>query len=467
MADFGLSKGLTFKIPASEYVNREIEDMKYAAQMQRQQEAMDMAKAKMLSDDFNLIVGSNPVDAEALRVGWQETATKLGEITNRNRNWHTDPNALMQIQSLKNAYNSSDAMLRSVVHKQSMDNYLKWKQEVAKNPTRYNNDDLVAFENEMKSYDGSKPLVFTPPRELPDLNAIELDAATKMDPDSYQKWNNGNIGAIMGKVSDERVFITASSIYENNRSAYDYNNKGKSPDEIKLEIAKKIASNTKTDVHFGTPDTFGRELSLERAKLQMKEALKAQEKGGSLFDNAVLNRARTDFGDEIMSQLFTRNAPSFYFTPNGGKKENRDDEFYFDGPLVDKGVKFNDKGDAIGGQITGLKQAKGYYLKPVEWAVENGYAENPFFGDIKVKDDQKGKGEIIEKTTSDGKKVQLFKLNAVAEIDARNPVYKARMDKGMSPKLRAEAGVDTELESPTMLEYTDKKTGKVFYLPKQ
>lgn len=463
MADFGLSKGLTFKIPASEYADREIEDMKYGEQLRRQQEAVDMAKAKLFADDFDMIVGSNPVDAEIIRKEGDEALRKLGELTNNNPNWHTDSRILMEMKKIKNGYKSSDAVLRSAVYKDSMNNFIKFKQEAAKNPTRYNLDELAAFENELKNYNGSNPLVFTPPRELQNLDGIETEIASKMDPDEYKAWNNGNIGAVKGKVSDARIFEKAYGIYKNNQNDYDYRYKGNTPEDIVNGIAKRLAAGTKTDVHFGTPDTFGRELALEKAKMNLKKGLEQQDKGGSLFDVTVYNTAKTDLPPEIMEGIFTTKPSSFYYDKSGKRVDASDKDFVFAGPIIDKGVKFDDKGNPIGGSISGKKEAPGYYVKDLQWAIDNGYAEKPFWsGEPKVAKGAEKYGSIDYETSPDGKERNYyFKLNGIAEIDATNPIYKNTMDKSMAPKLRAEAGIVPERESNDYIEVkTNTATGE-------
>lgn len=462
MADFGLSKGLTFKIPASEYVDREINDMKYAEQMRRQQEAVDMAKAKLLADDFEMIAGSNPVDAEIIKNSFYETSKRLGDIANKNPNWHTDPNSLMQVNALKGAYKSSDDVIRSTIYKNSMDNYIKFKAEAAKNPTRYNMDELAVFENELKSYNGSKPLVFTSPRELQDLDKIETEAASQMDPDEYKRWNNGNKGAFIGSVSDKNLYKKAASIYANNEYDYNYRYKGQKDIDIIGVIAKRLGAGSKTDIHYGEVDKLqeAKELELFKARLAQGQSNKAE----SLYDKSFRNTAYIRPGHEILAEVYTTNPPAYYIDINGKKVDISDDPFNYNGVLEDKGVRFDDDRNVVGGGISGIKIAPGHINKPLDWAKQSGYIYDPVGPsgqgktDFEVKPEHKGKGEIA----FDKDNNPYFKLYATAEIDGNLPVYKNRVDKRMTANQRNAAGIETEGESSTQEVYTNNKTGEKF-----
>ena len=461
MADFGLSKGLTFKVPASEYVNREIEDMKYADQMRRQQEAVDMAKAQLFSDDIELQAGSNPIDNAIIQQENRNLLTELGSLAKGN--WASNPEVLAQMKLVKQRYKSSDAVLRSVVHKQSMNDYLKWKQEAAKNPTRYRMDEAAQFENEMNNYDGSKPLVFKAPREIADLGAIEIAAASKMDPDYYETWNNGNKGAFTGRVSDPKLYAQAQSLYANNQSDYDYVYKDEK-DKVGA-IARRLASETKTDQHFGEVDKLREAKELELFKARLKQGMDAQKTGGSLYDTAYLKTASIAPGAQELEKVFTSTPPAYYINANGKKVQiTSDDPFKFSGTMTDQGVKFNENGDAVGGSITGVKIAPGFINKNLEWAEDNGYVSNPFGPsgqgntDFEVKPEHRGKGEIA----FDKDNKPYFKLYATAVIDGNSEVYKNRVDKGLAPSIKEGFGSQTNtMSQPATMEIRkNEKTGK-------
>lgn len=465
MADFGLSKGLTFKVPASEYVNREIEDMKYADQMRRQQEAVDMAKAQLFSDDIELQAGSNPIDNAIIQQENRNLLTELGSLAKGN--WASNPEVLAQMKLTKQRYKSSDAVLRSVVHKQSMNDYLKWKQEAAKNPTRYRMDEAAQFENEMNNYDGSKPLVFKAPREIADLNGIEIAAASKMDPDHYETWNNGNKGAFTGRVSDSKLYAQAQSLYANNQSDYDYVYKDEK-DKVGA-IARRLASETKTDQHFGEVDKLKEAKELELFKARLQQTVDNQKKGVSLYETNYRNTASVRPGAEILASVYTSTPPAYYYDANGKKVEvTSEDPFNYTGLLTDQGVKFDDNGNPIGGSITGIKIAPGSINKSMKFAEESGYVNNLFFGSgelgsgYETKPEHKGKGKIV--LGEDGK--PYFQIYATAVIDGNSEVYKNRVDKGQAVSITKGYGNETNTMSQpaTMQKYTDKNTGKVFYV---
>lgn len=449
MADFGLSKALTFRVPASDYANREIEDMKYNQQMQKQNEAMAMAKAKLFADNMEFQQGSNPVDAAIIKNENAQLLRDMGAL--RVGDWATNIDTLAQMNYIKQKYKSTDAVLRSAAWVEANKQAAEFMKLVAKDPTRYNLDDLEKFKQARANYDGSAPLVFEPPRELQDLNKLELDTATKLDPDHYESWHNGNIGAFKGKVSDDRLMNEAISIYKNNPDDYNYRYKGQAPEQIVNDIAKRLASASKTDMHFGTPDPAAAQI---RVKQWEANAAKLAAKNSGLYEPAFLNTAYIQPGPKILEEAFTATPPVFVVDENGRQVQVNDVDFRYNGDLKDKGVKFDDNGKPVGGRITGMKEASGYiprsfdYAKTKGWIVDDWGSSGVDSGtDYQVADKYKKKGELVPVTDKDGNTKYLFKEYATAIIDGNHPSYKARVDKGMAPKLRAQAGIVPDTES--------------------
>jgi hypothetical protein len=463
MADFGLSKGLTFKVPASEYVNREIEDIKYADRMAREQEAVDSAKAQLFSSDLDLQMGSNPIDNAIIQQENKDLLTQLGALAKGN--WYTNPDTLAQMKLLKQKYKSSDAVLRSAVYKQSMNDYSKWKQEVAKNPTRYNMDQFAQAENELKNYDGSKPFVFTPPREIADLNAIIVNSASKMDPNQYERWHNGQKGAMMGFVSDDRLLTAAKSIYANNKEDIDYRYKDVE-DKVGL-IAKELAANAKTDPHFGEVDRVAEAMQIEDYKARKQQA---QAQGGSIYESVYLNTASAHPGAKDMASIFGTNNPVVYVDAKGNRKELKDVDYEYKGSMTDDGVQFDKKGNPTG-KITGYKTAPVSVSLPLDIGVTEGFLYDPngFSGssspdgknstDLEVRPEYADRVEIAY--NKDGQ--PYVKINAVTKFNASNALYKARTEsKLMSASQREESGIEPRLQPATQKIYRDKKNGKSY-----
>ena len=462
MADFGLSKGLTFKVPASEYVNREIEDMKYADRMAREQEAVNMARSQLLYGDIEIPLGSNPVDNAIIQQKGRDLITQIGSIA-ADKNFFSNYDSLGKVQLLKQQYKTDDAVVRSAVHKNSMENYAKWKQEAAKNPTRFRMDEAAEFENEMNNYDGSKPLVFKAPREIADLSGIENAAASKMDPDYYKTLNNGNVGGYIGVVSDKNLYAQAQSLYANNQSDYDYVYKDEK-DKVGA-IAKRLASMAKTDIDHGQRDTLreAKELELFKSKVRGWEA--AKNEGVSLFKTAFYDPASIAPGAQELERVFTSTPPAYYIDTNGKKVQiTSDDPFKYLGSMTDQGIQFNDKGEAIGGSITGIKIAPGSINKSLEWAAEQGYVSDPFGPsgkgntDFEVKPEHKGKGEIA----FDKDNKPYFKVYATAVIDANSDVPKNRVDKGQARSITEGYGgqINTMPQQATGEIRRNSKTGE-------
>lgn len=457
MADYGLSNALAFRTNASDAVNSEINDLKYAQQQRKENEAMATAKQNMLLGDIEFQNGSNPYDAAIIKDESQKLISDLGRITRENPDWTTNPAIGAQIKLMKQQLKSTPAVLRSLAYKDAMGQYNKYLQEAIKNHNKYNLDQLDSFKRNIDAYgkdengnwlpsDVAKPLVFTPPAEIPDLEKRHNEAARMIDPDEYQKWNNGMIGAFKGRVSDKSLYDVAKGMYEKDKGTYDYVYKN-NPDKIGA-IMSDLRPRTKTDVRFGEVDDLARQKALALFKHNLEST--PQKPGESTYDKSFLNTDHVYPGKEILSEVYTTTPPNFYIDVNGNKVNNTMDDFHYNGDLTDQGFA-NGKGGKQG-QRTGIKEATGYIAKDLDWAKQNGYLHDPtgFSGnedtDLEVRPEHRGKGEIVTVTGKDGKPKSFFKLYANAVIDARNPIYKQRVDKGMAPKLRVGAGVATNLE---------------------
>jgi outer membrane murein-binding lipoprotein Lpp len=457
LGDFGLSQAFTVKTNASEAANNQIEDMKYAEQIRRQNEAMAMAKAKMFADDIEFQNGSNPYDSQIIKQENGDMLKKIGEISSKPEYMY-DRNLQAQVNQLKNDYRQTKAVLRSAAWKEAQAKYNAFSQEALKNPTAYNLDQLDAFKKKMENYgkgaDGNylptdqvEALVFTPPEQLPDYEKMHNEAAKMTDPDEYEAWNNGTLGAFKGKVSDATVRRIAEGLYEKNKSAYDYTYKDK-PDKVGA-IFNELRGKTKTDVHYGQVDDFWKQKKLMEFEHSLKNGV--QNPNISLYDTSFLNTDRVEPGREILAEVYTTTPPNFYIDVKGNKVQNNSDDFHYNGDLTDQGY-MNKK------PRSGIKEATGYISKDLNWGKEQGYLYDPagFSGDkegltdLEVRPEHKGKGEIAYSVDKDGKRTPYFKLYSNAVIDGRLPIYRSRVDKGMAPKLRAAAGVTPEMESGAM-----------------
>jgi len=456
--EFGGLRGLTFDTGQEKL----IQDLQYHDQVMRQKQAMDAARAKMLVDDIEFQNGSNPFDAALIKQEGSQLVQKLGEmVAQRGRGWETDPDFLAQLKFEKSQLKNSPNVLRSVAYKQAIDQWNKDMAESLNNPTQYNQDKIAAFKQKQENYikygnpdgaeaakmEGYKPLTYQSPNRVADVDTIQTKIAASLQPDEFNTLKNGRDGAYEGRVSDAALRKRAEGLYSTYKEDYDYLYKDE-PDKIG-KIMENMRPHIKYEYKIGDRNPINDALAIERGKLKLRQAFGGDgaPAQGSLYDTAVLNVDAQNYGPEILSGIFSATPPAFYIDADGKRVQvSKEDEFEYNGDITDIGYESK-------GQRNGVKRATGYILKPLDWAKTQGYVYDPagLSGandetDLEVKKSQKGKGEIIMYTTKAGKTVPMFKLNAEAVIDARNPLYKQRVDKGMYSKLREFAGIETQMQ---------------------
>lgn len=460
MADYGLSQALTFKTNTGQNVDNIISDKIRLDQLSKQNQALEMARAQLFASDLEFQNGSNPFDSKIIKDENSKLLESIGRYDRENPDWMTNRVKSAYMKQLKQQYKGSDAVLRSTAYKQAIDQYQKYVQAAKENPSKFNLDQLEGFKRQIDNYhqtgnqdgtadtEGIKTFTFQPPAELMNLDKLHMDIASKTDPDEFSQWNNGQIGAFKGRVSEKTLDNLAKGLYTNHQSDYDYQYKNE-PDKV-AAIKNQLRGMTKTDVHYGQQDNFAK----QKALIQFEHNLKNQaaQQGVSLYDTGFLNTDRIEPGPQILTEVFTSTPPNFYTDVNGNKVKN-DGNFVPNGVMVDQGVKFDTKGNKVGGKRTGVKEIPGYTVKDFNWAKDQGYVWDPsgFSGDdegitdFEIRPEHKGKGEITYITDKEGKQKPYFKLYSTAVVDGNLPAYKNRVDKGMAPKIRAMAGVETEM----------------------
>jgi len=429
LGDFGLSQAFTVKTNASDAANDQIEDMKYAEQIRRQNEAMAMAKAKMFADDLEFQNGSNPYDSQIIKQENGDMLKKIGEISNRPEYMY-DRNLQAQVKQLKNDYRQTKAVLRSAAWKEAQAKYNAFSQEALKNPTAYNLDQLDAVKRQMESYgkgaDGNylptdqvDAFVFTPPEQIPDFEKLHTERGRLLKPTDYKKWNNGNQGAFMGAVPDSVINDEALQLYNGNKSAYDYKYKGKDPIN---EIKSALRTAAPVDAHFGqVPDDWKSKMDYE---YKLKSAMKGDGAAPSdPYVDVVLNSVDMPVPDEDMAAAFGSTPTVKFNTPNGVVTESGNRFNY--SRITDKNYKGTDKsGKVIPYNKDGVKVATGFILKPLEYGEELGVLEDTkWFGkELKVKPEYAGDYKIY--TNKDGDK--FLQINAMTEVNANSREHSAK-----------------------------------------
>lgn len=449
--EIGGLRGLTFDTGQDKL----IQDLQYQDQMMQRKRAMDAANMDRLIGDIEFLKGSNQYDAEKLKQEGLGLIQDIGKMTaERGAGWQTDPMFRGMLQYKKSQLPNSPAAIRSTAYQNALSSYQKWAEIAKKNPSRYNLDQLEAeklkFANYGKDANGNPvpeeqmmPIQFNAPEEIPDFEQIHRQNGSSMEMDAFDPLKNGRENAYHAHTSETALTKKAQELYQQFTSGYNYAYKGSSPEKIVETIKNSLRPHTPHEYKTGERNPVNDALAIERGKAKIKEAFSSDGVvNGSLYDKAFFNTDGSDFGGEILESVFTARPPARYLDPNGNYVPIDDGDFNYNGDFVDVGF-------SLGKGRNGIKRMSGYYLKPLDWAKEKGFIHDPTgpSGDVsetdyEVKKNLRDRGEITIIETKSGKSVPMFKLNAVAEVDGRNPIYKNRVDKGMTAKMRQYAGLN-------------------------
>lgn len=469
MADFGLSQGLAFRIPYSEHANREIQDLQYAEQLRRQNEAMAMAKAKMLTDDMDMINSTSVYDSPLVKEAYRKRAQNIANITKQYPNWHTNPDAMALIKAEKQAMKLDEPVLRAIAYKDAKDTYLKFVEDSAKNPDKYNLDDLENFKIALQNYDkygheggleaaqkeGPKPLSFTPPQELINLNELYRKTGDSLDPDEFTTVNNGRLGAYKGVVSEKVLDAKAREIYQTNKRQLDYTYTKNGIDPVE-KVKEGLRGFAKTVYDKGERNTFAEQMAIEKFKASARAAAN---NGVSVYDSDVLGKPHTTLGADYLSKIFTERPPFQILTPKGTLEVNNRDIFTPDGDIFDKQ-----------GAPKGIKEMPGYVMMDLDRAKKEGYVHDPFGPsgqdgtDYEVYKSLESQGvKMVPVGSKNGESKWMVQVPAVATVDAKLKTYRTRFDSEiakMTTKQRDAAGVeDGGQEPPAAI----KQNGYTYY----
>lgn len=463
--EFGLMQGLAVRNSR----DKEIEDLKYLDGLRKQNEAMLMAKQKMFMEDFEFLNGSNKYDDGIIRQEAEAAMKALSELRRAHpHDFYTNPDIQFEAKRIKNGLKGSEANLRSIAYKEALAQQNKFMELAYKNPSKYNMDQLQAFQEKVRNYGNpesmqqrgitkEEPLAFTPPEEIPDFDKLYMETGNSMDPDLYTTIKNGRDGAYRGDVSDEALTKKAVELYDRHKSAFDYVYK-ETPDKI-AAIKNSINPFTKKVYNIGERNNLADQMALAR----FKKGLESTPQGVSPYDVHILNSAKANPGAEFLAETFSNSVPNFYTDAKGNVVQNKDDFFFYDGDIYDE--NYNEKGY----KKTGVKDAPGYFDKSLEWAKDNGYLYDPIGPsgqqgtDYELLPGQKGKGKIVEVLDKEGKGHLVFRVNSVAKINANEPSYRHRFDSNVAKltgKQKESTGLsESSLKSPEVIRI-NKSTGK-------
>lgn len=464
--EFGGLRGLTFNTGQDKL----IEDLKYFDQQARQNEAMNMAKAKMFADDIEFQTASNPFDAALVKQEGEQLLTELGKIRSENPNWNTDPNVLALMKFKKQGLKSSPAVLRSMAYKQAMEDYTKDLAAAQQSPDEYDVEALNQFEIQRKNYEqfghpmgaeaakkeGYVPLVYKAPQKFVDLDKLHAEVGSKIVGNKYRN-PTGNLGSVESYVEDKDLLDYAKNVYKSRKRQYDVQWGGSEEDIVK-GIADKLKLHYKREFNIGDPDAYWRR-GIEKRKLDLMEG-KAQSQANPEDEYTTWD----DFTNEKI--------------PAGNVPVDLVRSIWNDKPQI---VIRNNKGDAV--DLTGFDAGwTGKYVKvdgipyllgnidiPIEAAEKMGIYSDPIGPNLgrtgKITSDFVGKAELVDSADKDGNAVKFVRVKHQFPINPKDQTAKQKWESWSNPAKLVTPSEDPYKQKSSIPNGTiviDKKTGKKY-----
>lgn len=222
--DYGLSQGLAFSTRASEAANNEINDIKYANELRRQNDALSMAKAQMFASDLDFQNGSNDFDSNIIKQENQQLISNLGKYVNENPDWTTNPTKAAELKRMKQQFKSTPAVLRSFAYKDAVKRLNDDMAEVAKNPNKYDTEAYDQLRMQVDNYnkygnqkgkeaaamEGPRPFTYQRPQDLINVPDTLLKAGKSINNFNVVKGNV--LGEYMTQPKPDEVNAVVDSL---------------------------------------------------------------------------------------------------------------------------------------------------------------------------------------------------------------------------------------------------------------
>jgi hypothetical protein len=412
----------------------EIDDMKYFSALNKQNEAINMAKAKMYADDTEFQNGSNNYDAQKIREEGNAALNELAALKKAHpHDFWTSPTVQVEAKQIKNKLKSSPAVLRSIAYKDAQDKYNTIFEDYLKNPSKYNDKDIQGIRTQLSNYDkfghaegvdgfqrdgGARPITFNPPKVQKDLEEL-FKVAKEINPDEITPIHNGRDGAYRKSVSDKSLMNLATTMYNAEPDQYRrFQEAGKDPIQ---EIANGLKLRARTE-EFG-----GYEKDNFYAHADYMNRLKAATQTApeeTVYKKVIVDSDNIPMDAEDFSAAFGSTPTVQYKAPDGSTVTEDGNVFYANN-LRDK--NYQAKKDAKGNRVKvpyqkdGLKVADGFFFKPVD---DPKYADvlydDKLWGtEMKVKPEFADTYEIF--TNPKGEK--LLKIRASTTVNANSPEH--------------------------------------------
>jgi len=377
MAEFGLLSGLAVRNTHQ----GEIDDLKYFEQLNKQNEAINMAKAKILADDFQFQVGSNNHDNEQIRIQGNAILDELAALKKAHpSDFWTNPDVQRQKAMLSHKMKIMPPVLNSMAFTDAQDKYNVIFEDYLKNPSKYDDDEIQNIRNQLATYDkmghaegevglkrdgGARPITFMPPHVLKDYNELYSAAARDLNPDEMIPFNNGMDGAYIKRVSESSLKERAEAMYQAEPFQYKrYEKQGKDPIN---EIMKGLRLSARTETYNGVQrDNWKEKMNY---KAQLDAALINSQNKPDIYDEMVLNKIDIPVHDNKLMQVTFGSTPAeiTFKGPDGKDIKESGNEFNYTRLRdADKGKK-------------GFKIADGYITKSIDYGLDNGAVRKKHF----------------------------------------------------------------------------------------
>jgi len=471
MAEFGLLSGLAVRNTHQ----GEIDDLKYFSDLNRQNEAINMAKAKMFMDDIEFQNGSNNYDAGKIREEGDKIIQQLSDLKKAHpHDYLTNTSVQLEAKKLKHQLKSSPAVLRSIAYKDAQDKYNVIFEDYLKNPSKYDDDEIQNIRTQLATYDkmghaegevglkrdgGARPITFQPPTVQKDLEDL-FKVARDIEPDEITTLHNGRDGAYRKKVSDKSLMNLATTMYNAEPAQYKrFVKAGKDPIQ---EIANGLKLRSKTE-EFG-----GYEKDNFYAHADYMNRLKAATQTApteSVYKKVIVDADNMPIDAEDYAATFG-STPKVEFKGPDGKTAVAEGNVFYANNLRDENYvapkKVNGKVVRSNYDKNGVKVADGYFFKPLDdpQFADVLYDDKWFGQEMKVKPEFADTYEIF--TSPKGEK--LLKIRASTRVNSISDDYARKFESKIksTAKDREGVGAGDGGQATSEVIKVNKKTGEKY-----
>jgi len=471
MAEFGLLSGLAVRNTHQ----GEIDDLKYFEQLNKQNEAINMAKAKILADDFQFQVGSNNHDNEQIRIQGNAILDELAALKKAHpSDFWTNPDVQRQKAMLSHKMKIMPPVLNSMAFTDAQKKYNVIFEDYLKNPSKYDDDEIQNIRTQLATYDktghpegevgiqrdgGKRPITFMPPTVQKDLEDL-FKVARDIEPDEITTLHNGRDGAYRKKVSDKSLMNLATTMYNAEPAQYKrFVKAGKDPIQ---EIANGLKLRSKTE-EFG-----GYEKDNFYAHADYMNRLKAATQttpNESVYKKVIVDADNMPIDAEDYAATFG-STPKLQFKGPDGKTTVAEGNVFYANNLRDENYvapkKVNGKVVRSNYDKNGVKVADGYFFKPLD---------DPQFADVLYDDkwigqEMKVKPEFADTyeifTSPKGEK--LLKIRASTRVNSISDDYARKFESKIksTAKDREGVGAGDGGQATSEVIKVNKKTGEKY-----